>query len=239
MVSRWSTRVQRKTRPHKENSTAQMPKGPNDITRIQSVFCLVKYSAKNTASLSVIAVSAEIISSFCPLAKDCPSRDLKTYWTQQFQESLSRHANSISGKRTGGKVLSLLGKQKTLGSMTETISRNLDNLQIPKIFENPPPPVFLAACISFVLGLTAFRYRHRHDWYQDHIIRLGILVGLAAASLSEVDDFLIVAKATVPWCVVLAVVFSSFAHRVLSLTSKWRSEGSEEILQEKERRIET
>ncbi|KAH8820614.1 hypothetical protein F5884DRAFT_849869 [Xylogone sp. PMI_703] len=104
-----------------------------------------------------------------------------------------------------------------LKNITKQISQKLEEIHIPQIVENPPPPVFLAACISFAFAITAFRYSHRHDSFQDHIVGTSVIIGIVAASVSE--DFLRGIKTAIPWSVIFALVLSSLLHRIVSLTS--------------------
>lgn len=88
-------------------------------------------------------------------------------------------------------------------------------MDIPRIIENPPPPLTLAACLGLVFAIAAFRHSHKHDLYQDHITGAGILVGIVVASV--LDDPLIAAKTMIPSSAICAMILSALGHRVLKL----------------------
>jgi hypothetical protein len=87
--------------------------------------------------------------------------------------------------------------------------------QILATFQNPSPPLTLAACVSLAFAITAFRHSFRDDTYQDHIIGFSILVGTAAASVS--DDPIMAAKTLIPLSVIFALLSSALIPRVLCL----------------------
>lgn len=98
------------------------------------------------------------------------------------------------------------------------------------IIEKPSPPVFLAACIAFAFAVAAFRYSHRQDPFEDHFIVTSIMVAIYLSWASE--NFLMTVKSMVPWSVILGLILSSLAHRVLGSFSKARFDASGGIAEE-------
>lgn len=88
---------------------------------------------------------------------------------------------------------------------------------IPRMLFDPPPLLFIAAGIAFVVAITAFRYSHRTDRYQDYIHIVGMTLGVVVASQTE--NFLMAAKGCLAWSTILALVVSVLLHRVLDMSS--------------------
>jgi hypothetical protein len=89
---------------------------------------------------------------------------------------------------------------------------------IPRLLLDPPPLLFIAAGIGFVIAITAFRYSHRGDRYQDYIHIVGMTLGVVAAS--QMEDFLMAAKGCLAWSTILALVISVLLHRLLNTSSE-------------------
>ncbi len=89
--------------------------------------------------------------------------------------------------------------------------------QILATFQNPSPPLTLAACVSLAFAITAFRHSFRDETHQDYIIVFSILVGTAAASVS--DDPIMTAKALIP----LSVIFALLPPSIHYITNKQQS----------------
>lgn len=89
---------------------------------------------------------------------------------------------------------------------------------VPRLLLDPPPVLFIAAGIGFVIAITAFRYSHQGDRYQDYIHIVGMALGIAVASQTE--NFLMAAKGCLAWSTILALVVSVLAHRLLNTSSE-------------------
>jgi len=88
---------------------------------------------------------------------------------------------------------------------------------IPRLLLDPPPLLFIAAGIGFVIAITAFRYSYRGDRYQDYIHIVGMTLGVVVASQTE--NFLMAAKGCLAWSTILALVVSVLLHRLLNMSS--------------------
>jgi hypothetical protein len=89
---------------------------------------------------------------------------------------------------------------------------------IPRLLFDPPPLLFIAAGLGFVIAITAFRYSHRGDRYQDYIHIVGMTLGVVVASQTE--NFLMAVKGCLAWSTILALVVSVLLHRLLNRLSK-------------------
>jgi hypothetical protein len=89
---------------------------------------------------------------------------------------------------------------------------------IPRLLLDPPPILFIAAGIGFVIAITAFRYSHRGDRYQDYIHIVGMTLGVVVAS--QMENFLMAAKGCLAWSTILALVISALLHRLLNTSSE-------------------
>jgi hypothetical protein len=89
---------------------------------------------------------------------------------------------------------------------------------IPRLLLDPPPVLFIAAGISFVIAITAFRYSHRGDRYQDYIRIVGMTLGVVVAS--QMENFLMAAKGCLAWSTILALVVSVLLHKHLNTPSE-------------------
>jgi len=89
---------------------------------------------------------------------------------------------------------------------------------IPRFLLDPPPILFIAAGIGFVIAITAFRYSHRGDRYQDYIHIVGMTLGIVVAS--QMEDFLMAAKGCLAWSTISALVVSVLLHRLLNTPSE-------------------
>jgi hypothetical protein len=89
---------------------------------------------------------------------------------------------------------------------------------IPRLLRDPPPILFIAAGIGFVIAITAFRYSHRGDRYQDYIHIVGMTLGIVVAS--QMENFLMAAKGCLAWSTILALVVSVLLHRLLNTSSE-------------------
>jgi hypothetical protein len=88
---------------------------------------------------------------------------------------------------------------------------------IPRLLLDPPPLLFIAAGIGFVIAITAFRYSYRGDRYQDYIHIAGMSLGVVVALQTE--NFLMAAKGCLVWSTIIALVVSVLLHRVLNTSS--------------------
>jgi hypothetical protein len=89
---------------------------------------------------------------------------------------------------------------------------------IPRLLLDPPPLLFIAAGLGFVIAITAFRYSHRGDRYQDYIHIVGMTLGVVVASQRE--NFLMAAKGCLAWSTILGLVVSVLLHRLLNTSSE-------------------
>lgn len=121
-------------------------------------------------------------------------------------------------------------RTKLITARLKQILRILEAIHTLPIVENPPAPLFLAACITFAFAAAAFQYSRRHDPFQDQFILSSVVVAIVLPWAS--DNFLMMVKSLVPWSVIFALMLSSLAHHVLGPLSKSKIDASRGIAEE-------
>ena len=82
------------------------------------------------------------------------------------------------------------------------------------LFKNPPPTLFLVALLTYGMATLSYYKFHKSDKYQDMFVVGGGIVGTAVGCLRGADAQCILLT-FVPWCILLSLILSSAAHRVV------------------------
>jgi hypothetical protein len=109
------------------------------------------------------------------------------------------------------------------GNFTDTAAKSriasiLDSLHIPQLLEDPPPHLFLAACLFLAFAIGALQHSHKADVYLNRILVSGLIVGSAAAF--QTTNVRMELKSYLAWSAILALLLSVFVHWALRL---WRA----------------
>lgn len=110
------------------------------------------------------------------------------------------------------------------------IASILDALHIPQLLADPPPQVFLGACLFFAFAIGALQHSHKADRYLNKIIVSGLAVGTAAAF--QTTNVLMALKSYSAWSTILALLLSVFIHWAMRLWEGRQTldDGSEMII---------
>ncbi|KAL2071288.1 hypothetical protein VTL71DRAFT_12523 [Oculimacula yallundae] len=111
----------------------------------------------------------------------------------------------------------------TLSSQSENARSKCgcDNLRgyvptLQHLLEDPPPTIFILACIIYTFLYMRLREKRRNDQYQDKFIISSMGLGIAAAAYTREWENL---KGYVAWCAVAGLMLSATLHWVLRLGS--------------------
>lgn len=95
------------------------------------------------------------------------------------------------------------------------IASLLDTLHITRVLEDPPPQLFLAACLLFAFAVATLQHWHKADKYLNRILVLGMMIGCAAAF--QTTNALMALKSYLAWSALLALLLSDLAHWAIGL----------------------
>jgi len=111
------------------------------------------------------------------------------------------------------------------------ISSILSTLHIPQLLDDPPPQLFLGACLFFALAIGALQHLHKADRYLNRILVSGMAVGTAAAF--QTTNVPMELKSYLAWSALFALLLSVFVHWATRLWQGRRTldDGSEMIVQ--------
>ncbi|KAN0106419.1 hypothetical protein V8E51_009295 [Hyaloscypha variabilis] len=166
-------------------------------------------SAGASMAFAITTGSAIIIQSYEPWH----SRRLDVASMNGERGSLSKEAGSILPicldklARLGQTV----GKQnEILGNMAARLNSLLDTLHIPQLLEDPPPRLFLAACLSFAFAIASLQHLYKADIYLSRILVMGLIVGCALAF--QTKSLMMGLKTYLVWSIILALLLSVVVH---------------------------
>jgi len=86
----------------------------------------------------------------------------------------------------------------------------LDTLHIPQLLEDPPPRLFLAACLSFAFAIASLQHLYKADIYLSRILGMGLIVGCALAF--QTKSVMMGLKTYLVWSIILALLLSVVVH---------------------------
>lgn len=117
----------------------------------------------------------------------------------------------------------IVRRVRTLGThqnFTDTASKALiasllKTLHITRLLEDPPPQLFLAACLFFAFAIVALQHLHKADIYLNRILVSGLVIGCAAAF--QTTNILMVLKSYLAWSAILALFLSVIVHWAMRL----------------------
>jgi hypothetical protein len=117
----------------------------------------------------------------------------------------------------------IVRRVRTLGThknFTDTASKAqiaslLKTLHITRLLEDPPPQLFLAACLFFAFAIVALQHSHKADIYLNRILVSGSMIGCAAAF--QTTNVLMVLKSYLAWSAILALFLSVIVHWAMRL----------------------
>ena len=117
----------------------------------------------------------------------------------------------------------IVRRVRTLGThqnFTDTASKAriaslLKTLHITRLLEDPPPQLFLAACLFFAFAIVALQHLHKADIYLNRILVSGSVIGCAAAF--QTTNVLMVLKSYLAWSAILALFLSVIVHWAMRL----------------------
>lgn len=149
-----------------------------------------------------------------------------------YLQRLLRHFRLKSVIEEGGKtskietesIISLqtviVGNSGIMDGMKLTLAQSristwLEKLQISEILSDPPPRLFLAACIVFSLAIGSLWASQRKNKYKGWIFGFGMMLGILAALKAEnmIQD----GKGYLAWSAIFALALSSLVHIVLHI----------------------
>jgi hypothetical protein len=88
-------------------------------------------------------------------------------------------------------------------------------LDIIRLLEDPPPQLYLVACLCFAFGIAALQQLYKADVYLNRVLVLGWMVGCVAAF--QAADVLMGLKNYLASCLILALLLSAFFHCAMRL----------------------
>lgn len=97
------------------------------------------------------------------------------------------------------------------------IASILDTLHITRFLEEPPPQLFLAACLLFAFAIGALQHSRKADIYLNRILASGLILGSAAAF--QTTNFLMELKSYLALSAILALLLSLLVHWAMRI---WR-----------------
>jgi len=90
-------------------------------------------------------------------------------------------------------------------------------LRIPQTLSDPPPQLFLIACIIFVFPMTALWRSQARNKYRAQILGVGIIIGLLVTV--RAGNIINDGKEILAWSAIVALAVSSFLH---IMTKSWK-----------------
>ncbi|KAH8749311.1 hypothetical protein F5882DRAFT_525210 [Hyaloscypha sp. PMI_1271] len=106
-------------------------------------------------------------------------------------------------------------QNRTLEKIIARIASLLKSLHITRLLEDPPPQLFLAACLFFAFAIVALQHLHKADIYLNRILVSGSVIGCAAAF--QTTNVLMVLKSYLAWSAILALFLSVIVHWAMRL----------------------
>ncbi|KAE9370442.1 hypothetical protein N431DRAFT_34460 [Stipitochalara longipes BDJ] len=183
----------------------------NPRARISST---IVRSMKASVAITTLIASAIVIQDYDP----SHPRSIDLASMNGERRDLSKEAGSLLSvclyklARLGQTVAQ---QNKALEKTTPRIDSLFDTLHISQLFEDPPPQLFLAACLSFAFAIAALQHLYKADIYLSRILVLGLMVGCALAF--QTTSPLMELKSYLAWSVILAVLLSVVVHWAMRL----------------------
>jgi hypothetical protein len=116
----------------------------------------------------------------------------------------------VRGPKTSGKL-----RDCTDTAGQSWVASSFDTLDIIRLLEDPPPQLYLVACLCFAFGIAALQKLHKADVNLNRVLALGWMVGCVAAL--QAADVLMGLKNYLAWCLILALLLSAFFHCAMRL----------------------
>ncbi|KAH8599645.1 hypothetical protein B0O99DRAFT_682116 [Bisporella sp. PMI_857] len=172
------------------------------------------HNLRDAALVAGASVCAIVVQSYTTLSREALKEEASGGLAIKAIKRLSMSLSSWADESRNLPRLEKLKENHLLRMIQSRISSILENSNILQQLADPPPLLFIIACVSLACIAAHLRHLHRTDRYRDRILGGGVLISIAAASQSASP--LMSLKAYLSWLVILSLGFSVLLHSVLT-----------------------